>query len=381
MIASLLLVLTHAPASTTALDAARVQQAHQHLRAHVRAGRFPGAVTLVMQHGRVVHQGVTGFADPDRRILLRADSVFQVMSMTKPITATAALIAVEQGLFGLDDPIEDHLPQFRGIQVRQADGTVTPALSRPTIRQLMTHTSGLTSDDPGGMSDDDKFLMTLADYAARLGQEPLRAQPGTEIRYSGVGYSTLAAIIERRSGTTFQAFTQRHIFRPLGMRETTFFLPAAQHARLPWVMTQQNGRLVEFPVNRFRAGAKFANGAGGLYSTAPDMAAFIESFRTGSARPLLSEPMRKLALTLQTGELMMDRTDARGYGLGWSVIRSPRGQNTLRSIGSFGHTGAYGTEYWHDPATGVTVVFLAQTYGVQEAPRRQFSTIVNDALR
>jgi CubicO group peptidase (beta-lactamase class C family) len=381
MIAPLLLSVALAPDSAPRLDAAKVRAAHDHLRAHVRAGRFPGAVTLVFQNGRLVHQGVTGFADPARQIPLRSGSIFQVMSMTKPVTATAALIAVEKGLFGLDDPIENHLPQFRGIQVRQADGSQAEALSRPTIRQLMMHTSGITSDDPGGMSDDEKFLMTLADYASRLGKEPLRAQPGTEIRYSGVGYSTLAAIIERRSGMTFQAFVAQNIFRPLGMKETTFFLPASHRGRLPWVMTEQKGRLIEFPVNRFRAGAKFANGAGGLYSTASDMAAFIESFRAGAPRRLLSEPMRKLALTLQTGDLLMDRTDARGYGLGWSVIRSPRGQNTLRSIGSFGHTGAYGTEYWHDPATGVTVVFLAQTYGVDEGPRRQFSTMVNAALR
>ena len=92
-------------------------------------------------------------------------------------------------------------------------------------------------------------------------------------------------------------------------------------------------------------------------------------------RPLADVEVALLGTSLRT------RTDARGYGLGWSVIRSPRGQNTLRSIGSFGHTGAYGTEYWHDPATGVTVVFLAQTYGVDEGPRRQFSTMVNAALR
>lgn len=381
MIAPLLFLLTTAPDSAPKLNLARVQQAHQHLRGHVQSGRFPGAVTLVLQHGKVIHEGVTGFADPARRIPLRANAMFQVMSMTKPITATAALIAIEQGLFGLDDPIEDHLPQFRNIQVRQTDGTLAPALAPPTVRQLMSHTSGMSSDDPGSMSDDEKFLMTLANYASRLGQEPLRAQPGTEIRYSGVGYSTLAAIIERRSGLAFADFVERHIFRPLGMRETTFFLPASQRARLPWVITQQNERLTEFPVNRFRTGAKFANGAGGLYSTGTEMAAFIESFRAGSPRRLLSEPMRKLAIAIQTGDLMMDRSNARGYGLGWSVIRSPRGQNTLRSIGSFGHTGAYGTEYWHDPATGVTVVFLAQTYAVDEAPRRQFSTMVNAALR
>lgn len=377
MIAALLLA---APLSEVAIDPASLSQAQARLREDVRAGRLPGAVTLVLQHGQVKLQGVTGYADLARRTPLRQDSLFQVMSMTKPVTAAAGLLAIEEGLFGLDDPLEDHLPQFKSQQVRTADGALVASLSRPTIRQLMTHTSGMGSDDPGGISDDEKFLMTLSDYAARLGKEPLRSHPGTEIRYSGVGFSALAAVIERRSGLPFEQYVERRIFRRLGMKDTFFFLPPAQESRLALVYTRDKGRLVEFAHNRLRKGAKFANGAGGLYSTAADMAKFVEAFRAGSPRPLLSEPARRLSVALQTGSLLSDRSDARGYGLGWSVIRSVSGQGTLRSVGSFGHTGAFGTEFWHDPATGVTLVYLAQTFGVDEAPRRRFSTGVNASL-
>lgn len=379
MIAPLLLAVCLAERPT--LDPARLAAAHEHLRNHVRAGRLPGAITLVLQDGNVAHFGTTGYADLASRKVLRRDTLFQVMSMTKPITAAAAMVAVENGLFGLDDPIEDHLPQFRNQQVRMPDGSVVPARTRPTIRQLMTHTSGLSSDDPGGISDDEKFRMTLSSYSNLLGREPLRAHPGDEVQYSGVGFSTLAAIIEKRSGMPFEQFVEMHIFRPLGMNETFFFLPVNQRPRLAKVYTITDGTLVEFAHNRFREGAQFANGAGGLYSTAEDMAKFVEAFRDGGPARILSTPARRLMTTLQTGNLSADRSGGMGYGLGWAVLRSTAGQNTLRSVGSFGHTGAFGTEFWHDPATGVTVVFLAQTFLVDESPRRQFTTMVNAALR
>jgi CubicO group peptidase (beta-lactamase class C family) len=364
------------------LDVQKLNLAHQHLRSHIRAGRVPGAVTLVLQNGKEAHFGAAGWADLEGRRPMRRDTLFQVMSMTKPVTAAAAMIAIEQGVFSLDDPIERHLPQYRDQKVRLADGSLVAAKSRPTIRQLMTHTSGVSSDDPGGISDAQKFGLTLADYSRLLGQDPLLSHPGEEIRYSGVGFSTLAAIIEKRSGLPFQEFVSRHLLQPLGMKDTFFFLPARLRPRLSKVYTESKGKLTKFePDARFRSGARFANGAGGLYSTASDMAKFIEAFREGSKSQILSAPARRLMTTIQTGALLSDRSDARGYGLGWSVVRSTGGQGTLRSVGSFGHTGAFGTEFWHDPSSGVTLVYLAQTFFVDESPRREFSTMVNASLR
>lgn len=376
-----LIALITSQSPPPSLDPSRLVLAHDALRQHVREGKIPGAVTLVMQGGKVVHFGTTGYLNVAQRTVLRKDSLFQVMSMTKPVTAIAAMIAVEQGLFGLDDPVENHLPQFRDQRVQMADGSTLPAKSRLTIRQLMTHTSGVSSDDPGGLTDDEKFKLPLLEYAKLLGKEPLRAHPGEEIRYSGVGFSALAAIIELRSGKPFQTFVQEHIFDPLGMKDTFFFLPPGRRSELATVYMMDSGKLVEFEHNRFREGARFANGAGGLYSTASDMGRLIDSFRSGARTWVVSQPTLRLMTTLQTGSLLSDGNDARGYGLGWSVIRSVRGQNTLRSVGSFGHTGAFGTEFWHDPATGVSLVYLTQTFLVDETPRRQFSTMVNASLR
>ncbi|MFM9872993.1 MAG: serine hydrolase domain-containing protein [Fimbriimonadaceae bacterium] len=367
-------------ANSYEIDPKRLRVANDRLRGYIHAGDLAGAATLVMLDGKVVANDAFGWSDLESRKLMKRDTIYQVMSMTKPVTATAVMICVEKGLVSLDDPIENYLPHFKGIQVKGEDGVLRDAQTRPTIRHLLTHTSGLASDDPGGISDEDKARMGLDEYAKIVGTEPLRTQPGTVIRYSGVGFSTAAAIVQIASGVPFDQFVRTEIFNPLGMSETHFFLPVALRPRLAQVYMKDGGKLVPYKHDRFREGAKFANGAGGLYSTAADMGKFIDSFRDGSARTVLSPNSIKLMTSLNTGELMSDGNDSRGYGLSWSIIRNPMAQGTLRNLGSFGHTGAFGTEYWHDRDTGLTVVFMAQTFFIPENARKTYSTMVNASL-
>jgi CubicO group peptidase (beta-lactamase class C family) len=366
---------------TFQLDPVKMRLANDRLRAHIHAGDLAGATTLVMLNGKVVANDAFGWSDLESGKLMKRDTIFQVMSMTKPVTASAVMLCVEKGLLGLDDPIEMYLPQFKGIKIKGEDGVLRDVSTRPTIRHLLTHTSGLASDDPGGISDEEKARMPLSEYAKRLGTEPLRTEPGTVIRYSGVGMSTAAAIVELVTGQAFDNFVGQEIFKPLGMKETYFFLPTALRPRLAQVYTKDNGKLVPFKHDRYRDGARFANGAGGLYSTAADMGKFIDAFRDGSDRTFLSPNSVHLMTSLNTGDLLSDGNNARGYGLSWSIIRSPMGQGTLRNLGSFGHTGAFGTEYWHDRDTGLTVVFMAQTFFISEDARKHFSTMVNASLR
>lgn len=363
------------------IDSAKLKLANDRLRAHIHAGDLAGAATLVLLDGKVVSQEAFGWSDLEQKTLMKRDTIFQVMSMTKPVTAAAAMICVERGLLSLDDPIEMYLPQFKGIQVKAEDGEVRAVSTRPTIRHLLTHTSGLASDDPGGISDEEKAKMPLSEYAKRLGSEPLRIEPGTVVRYSGVGFSTTAAIVEIVTGRAFDEFVSNEIFKPLGMSETYFFLPVNLRPRLAQVYMKEKGVLTPFGHDRYRDGAKFANGAGGLYSTAADMGKFIESFAGGATKRFLSPNTVDLMTSLHTGSLLSDGNDARGYGLSWSIIRSPLAQGTLRHRGSFGHTGAFGTEYWHDNETGLTVVFMAQTFFISEDARKHYSTMVNASLR
>ncbi len=363
------------------LDSRKLQLANERLREHVRAGDLAGAATLVMLNGKVVANDAFGYSDLGAKKLMKRDTIFQVMSMTKPVTAAAVMICVERGLLGLDDPVEMYLPQFKDIQVKSQDGSLRAARTRPTVRQFLMHTSGIASDDPGGISDEDKAKLTLAQYAKRLGTEPLLTEPGTTIRYSGVGFSTAAAIVEIVTGVGFDKFVEKEIFQPLGMKETYFFLPQSLRPRLAQVYMKDKGKLVEFPHDRYRVGAKFANGAGGLYSTAADMGKFIDAFRTGANRTFLSPNSVNLMTSLNTGDLMSDGSGSRGYGLSWSIVRNPMAQGTLRTLGSFGHTGAFGTEYWHDRETGLSVVFMAQTFFISEDARKQYSTMVNASLK
>lgn len=357
----------------------RLVRAESRLRERAHAGEIAGAVALVARSGQIVRLSVVGWADLESKRPMKADTIFQVWSMTKPVTAAAAIIAAEEGLLNLDDPVEKYFPKFRTLQVVSGESLV-PLARRPTIRHMLSHTSGLSSDDPGGLSDERKFRMRLADYAELVGTEPLAAQPGTKILYCGVGFSVVAAIIEKVSGTPFQEYVKDRIFKRLGMNDTDFFLKPERHKRLATTYTSERERLIPFPHDPFRTGAKFANGAGGLYSTAEDMMKFISAFDPSRPKSILSKRAQDAMCALQTGDLLSDGGDERGYGLGWSIIRNPSGQMQLKPVGTIGHTGAFGTEFWLDRKSGVAVVFMIQGFGLSDVARKSFSTMVNAAF-
>ncbi len=361
-------------------DTNRLALLNRRLKEQVLSGKTSGTVTLVVRNGKTIHFEANGWSNIEKREAMSRNSMFQIWSMTKPVTATAVAIAAEEGLLNLDDPIEKYLPSFKTVQVKSFDSTV-PLTKKPTIRHLLTHTSGISSNDPGGISDDEKFKLTLKEYASRLGKAPLETQPGSTIAYSGVGFSTAAAIVEIVSKMPFEKYVQLRIFDPLGMKNTHFFLPSSDFSRLATTYGKNDGDvLVPFAHDATRKGARFANGAGGLYSTAEDMMRFILAFTGQKTKKGLSPASIRVMTRLQTGDLQMDGGDERGFGLGWSVVRNPGGQMHLKSIGTFGHTGAFGTEFWHDPKTGITAVYLTQGFGLSDAPRKSFTTMVNAAF-
>lgn len=365
---SIAAIILATAAQSSTFDPARLDKVVPALVRAVHHEALAGSVVLVRQRGRVLLSHPIGLADKDAGKPMRDDTIFQVMSMTKPVTATAVMLCVEDGLLNLDDPVAKFLPSMKGVTVQGAK-----VERAPTVLNLLTHTSGLASDDPGGLTDEQKWTMTLADYSKLIGTEPLLYQPGTQIKYSGVGISAAAAVVEKVTGQAFQEFVQKRIFDKLGMTDTHFFLPTNKRPRLAQVYTGRPGALQVFAHDRFRSGAKFANGAGGLYSTAADMAKFIESFL---GKSLLSPSGTKLMTSLQTGDLLMDGNTERGVGIGWIVSRRAPVGTTLRPAGSFGHTGAFGTEYWADPKSGTVAVFMAQTFGLPEDPRKAFDTMV-----
>ncbi|MCE9559186.1 MAG: beta-lactamase family protein [Armatimonadetes bacterium] len=362
-------------------DSDRLARIPARMKELVEKKEVAGVVTLIQRHGKRVLFDAKGWAQLEPKKPMATDSIFQVMSMTKPVTAIAVMICAERGLLNLDDKVEMYLPNFAKLEVYQADGTKKLKSKPLTIRNLLTHTSGLSSSDPGGLDDDTKVKMTLADYANRYGSDPLNSEPGDRIAYSGPGITAAGRIVEIVTGKPLQDFMQTEIFGPLKMVDTKFFAEKKDYPRIATMYTSENSKLTQFQANPFREGAKFANPAGGLYSTAEDMSKLIQCIvdggKSGTFR-LLSPNSVNAMTTLQTGNLLSDGNDAQGYGLGFSVIRTATGTQTLRPIGSFGHTGAFCTEYWADPKTGMVAVFMSQSFS--DRVRKTFNTMANAAF-
>ncbi|HMS57118.1 MAG TPA: serine hydrolase domain-containing protein, partial [Fimbriimonadaceae bacterium] len=247
------------------------------LKEMVEANRTPGAVVLVSVKGRVLLHEAVGFADVEAKQSLNTNSIFRIASMTKPVTATAIMILADEGKLTLNDPIDRYLPEFREVKVQTPDGLKSPT-SRIRIRHLLTHMSGINGNDPDPITDEVKSKMTLSDYAKTLSTTPLLFEPGSSISYSGRGTSVAGRIVEVVSQERFESFVERRILSPLNMTDTHFFLPPAKHNRLAKLYFVERKGLIADSEDRFRAGAKLANPAGGLYSTASDMAKFLSMF-------------------------------------------------------------------------------------------------------
>ncbi|HWD39078.1 MAG TPA: serine hydrolase domain-containing protein [Fimbriimonas sp.] len=363
-------------------DRARLAAIPARMREFVQAHQVAGAVVLVKRDGKTVLFDAEGNAslNPDKP--MRKDTIFQVMSMTKPVTAIAVVMCAEQGLLNLDDPVEKFVPDFAHPKVKDGD-RLRPMKGRLTIRNLLCHTGGIGSIDPAGLDDDAKRKITLAEYTRLLAKEPLIADPGERISYSGPGFALLGRIVEIVSGTSLQQFLHDRIFAPLGMKDTFLFAEPSQYTRIAYTYSLEDGQLKPVEENPFRIGAKLANPAGGIYSTAGDMATLLECVASGGESHgyrLLSPAGIAAMTTVQTGNLLMDNSDAQGFGLGFSIVRSGSGMMALKPIGTFGHVGAFGTEFWANRERGIVAVFMSQGLGNSDVVRKTFDTMVNAAF-
>ncbi|MBC8063792.1 MAG: beta-lactamase family protein [Chlorobia bacterium] len=351
------------------------------MKQSVQEGEIAGTVVLIQRHGKTVLLDLQGLANVEEKRPMAHDTIFQIMSMTKPITTIALMICVERGLVNLNDPVERYLPNLSKLQVKQPDGSLRLKKNRLTVRQLVTHTAGFSSIDPGGLDDIQKVKLTLMEYAEKLHEEPLIAEPGTQISYSGPGFAAAGRIVEIVSGKTLDVFMQTEMFGPLGMKDTSFFAPKEKYPRIASMYYSEHGSLRKLEENPFRIGAKYANPAGGLYSTASDMATLLGCLADGGKKGrfrLLSPAGVTAMTTLQTGGLLSDGSDNQGYGLGFAVVRNPSGTADLKSVGSYGHVGAYSTEFWTDPKSGIVAVFMSQSFS--GGVRTTFNTLVNAAF-
>jgi CubicO group peptidase (beta-lactamase class C family) len=371
------------PALTLAADPSALPAVTQAMERAIGSQEIAGAVTLVLEGDKVVHLAATGKADLAADRPMRPDAIFWIASMTKPITAAAVLMLQDEGKLSIEDPVAKHIPEFE--KLKTADGQ--PA--RVTVRQLLTHTSGLAEIS----GEQAKDLKTLAEAIPLYVAKPVQFEPGSKWVYCQSGINTAARVVEIVSGQAFPEFLDKRLFGPLGMKDTTFYLDDAQAGRLATSYRRtQDGRLEKAEIGLLHGKAptardRYPAANGGLFSTAPDYAKFCRMLLDGGeadGRRLLSPASVMLMSTLQTGSLKTGFTPGNGWGIGCCVVREPQGITAMLSPGTFGHGGAYGTQAWIDPKMKRAYVLMVQRANFpnsDDSPvRRAFQEAAAEAL-
>jgi CubicO group peptidase (beta-lactamase class C family) len=370
------------------VDVARLAEIRPRMQEFVDRGEVSGAVTLVGRRDGVLSLEAVGSRDLERGLAMEKDTVFRIASMTKPVTAIGILILADEGKLAVDDTVEKHLPEFKGALVvssRDADTVTLKRPSRPvTLRDLLTHTSGVPGAPPQGLASlyttRDR---TLAEGVLAVSQRPLEFEPGSKWSYSNMGIDALGRVIEVVSGKSYEEFFRRRVFEPLGMRDTTFWPREEDRPRIAQLYDHKDAKLV--PVASFLGEAtpgKYPLPAGGLYSTAADLARLYRMMLGRGAldgKRVLSERSVEVMTQLQTGDLRCGFVDGMGFGFGWAVVKSPQGVTEMLSAGSYGHGGAFGTQGWIDPKRDVFVVLLIQRAGLPNADASEMRRVLQSS--
>lgn len=358
-------------------------------RQAVSKNNLPGVVALVARNGKIVYHKAFGMADNESNKILKRDAIFRIASQTKAITSTAVMMLWEQGKFRLDDPISKYIPEFKNPQVLKTfqygdtSYTTEPAKSEITIRQLLTHTSGLGY---GIIDGDERFRLlygkagvtdlftteniSIEESVKKLAKLPLHHNPGEKFTYSE-GLDVLGYFIEVISGEPFDVYLRKHIFEPLGMRDTWFYLPEEKGDRLVSVQKQEGGKWTAYPTTFYdpqypvKGAKRFFSGGAGLSSTAKDYASFLQMYLNGgelNGVRILSRTTIQSMMGNQTGNLFGGENSY--YGLGFGVL-TQKGQDAggQGSAGTFDWGGYFNTQYFADPKEKIIGILMKQTQG------------------
>jgi len=362
---TLLAVLT-AQAATPRTPVSRddsIEAAFGLVREAVERGEVPGAIALVARGGKILRQEAYGLRDLEKQLPFTTNTLCWIASITKPVTVAAAMTLVDMGKLKLDDEVEKYLPEFR----EQAD--TNGVHHAVTIRQLMSHTSGLVPNPPtrrsgwpiGGPLDDSWLEQNLPDIVQTIARSRLRFKPGSKFEYSNSALFVLGRVIEVVSGKPYAAYTKERILEPLGMTDTHYAPPPAEAKRIAVIHARRDGQ--RETIFRFNPAVKIANTApdGGLFSYPAQLVPFLQLFLDNDERVLSRGAAAEML-----------KPQSHGWGLGWSL-----------SEGVFLHEGSSGTLAWADPRTGVIGILFLQYRDqnkVDERLRRQFREAVYGAF-
>ena len=355
------------------------------MNAFVTSGSIAGAVTLVEHQGKIVHLAATGYSDIAAKTPMETGAIFEIMSMTKPFTGVAIMMLAEEGRLSISDPLEKHLPEFRGVQLEEGGKLRAPA-RKITLHDLMTHTSGLPEYGPPALAElYTKFDHTLAEVTLLNSQLSLKFEPGTKWQYSNPGLAALGRVIEVISGQPYEEFLAKRIFSPLGMKDSFIFPKPAQYARIAHVYGAATGKLVDYGDAIYRKGGKYAMPEGGMYSTATDLAAFYRMVLNGglhNGKRLLSKASIDTMTMLHTGAIdPAGHSPGMGYGLTWTVGKDARSTTALLDQATYGHGGAFGTDAFIDPKKDLIGILLIQRIPGGGSEQRVFREMAASAVR
>jgi CubicO group peptidase (beta-lactamase class C family) len=387
--------LSTAPPESVGASTERLDRLHRGMQALVDQHQVGGIVTLLMRDGKLIDLKAYGAQDEARKPM-QTDTIFRIASMTKPITSVAIMMLYEDGRLQLTDPLSKYIPAFREMKViapgtNGAPSALVPARRPITIRDLLTHRSGLTygfidgaiagdAYRKGSVSDGLIFTEgTIAENMERLAKAPLVSQPGAEWHYS-LSTDVLGRVVEVASGQTFDAFLRERIFTPLKMVDTSFEVPDAKWPRVATVFTPDGANGIRpmkdpesfanthmSPLSYYKAGKKYFSGGAGLVSTAQDYARFAQMLlnkgELDGAR-ILSPKTIELMTTSHTNDLPAGTAGGPGsnWGLGFRITTDLGATQQLGSEGMYGWSGIYGTFFWVDPKERLVAVMMVQRY-------------------
>jgi CubicO group peptidase (beta-lactamase class C family) len=385
------------------LSSSRLARIGDHMKRYIDAGKIAGTLTLVARRGQVAYLEPQGHLEIERRRPVTADAVWRIYSMTKPITSVGLMMLYEEGRFQLDDPVHRFIPSWQNLRVFVGGNYPTfktAPVERPmTIRDLLSHTSGLTygfmertNVDAAyrklGVADQTRSGYTLQDMVDTLAELPLEFSPGTRWNYS-VATDVIGHLIEVISGQRLDAYLRARILEPLGMRDTGFVLEDEQAARFAANYERQGDgslKMIDNPEQSSYRKRSFFSGGGGLLSTAPDYFRFTSMLQNmgelDGVRLLGRKTVELMTMNhLPGGQDLTDLAQAGmftetayagvGFGLGFSVQQSPARAQILGSAGEFAWGGAASTAFWIDPAEDLIVIFMTQLMPSSSYPLRR----------
>jgi CubicO group peptidase (beta-lactamase class C family) len=386
------------------MSTARLSKIDKMIEEHMANKWIPGAVVLIARNGKIVYHKAYGYADIETKRPLKKDDIFRIASQSKAITSLAVMMLYEDGKFGLDDPVSKYIPEFKNPKVlvrlnwEDTTYTTTPAKSEITIRQLLTHTSGI--DYAGIGSQEFKAIyakagvvsgigndnMILSEKMKILGGLPLKHNPGEAYTYS-LSIDVLGYLVEVLSGMPFDQYLKAKIFTPLGMNDTYFYLPKEKHARLVSLHELKDDKEVakvsknifdnvnpDYPTLE----GKYHSGGAGLSSTAEDYARFLQMFLNKgvyNGNRLLSRKTIELMLTPQLQPPLTNQ-----HGLGFGLETDKNDYLSIFSLGSFSWGGAFNTQYWADPKEKLVGVIYTNMYGGNRGTGDRFKVFTYQAI-